>query len=169
MPIIHLASNSIPCQHTHSNMTLTSGREEETMSPETRARGRELCHAIYGEDRFEDIMASWGSMRKDITWAADNIIYGMFLSDEKVLNRQETTIMSYSSMACMGLLGTSRRHLVGLRKNGASDDECNAVISCTKIIADWAGVETDNWITVNDLTIEPKGKEMHDQIKAGQI
>lgn len=114
-------------------------------------------------------MASWGSMRKDITWTADNIIYGMFLSDERVLSRQETTIMSYSCMACMGLLGTSRRHLVGLRNNGADDGECNAVISCTKIIADWGGVETDSWITVDDLTVEPKGKEMHDQIKTGQI
>lgn len=69
--------------------------EQTTVSPNLR------------EDRFEDIMASWGSMRADITWIADNIIYGMFLPGEAVLNRQETTLMLYSAMACMGLLETA--------------------------------------------------------------
>ncbi|KAJ5899974.1 hypothetical protein N7495_004718 [Penicillium taxi] len=144
-------------------------KEDVTTSPEIRTRGRDLCHAIYGEDRFEDIMASWGSMRADITWTADNIIYGMFLSDERVLNCQETTLMSYSCMACMGLLGTSRRHLVGLLKNGASEEECKAVIECVKLLAEWARVETSNFLTLTDLVNEPKGKEMHDQIKVGRI
>ena len=139
------------------------------MSPEVRARGRELCHSIYGEDRFEDIMASWGSMRTDITWTADNIIYGIYLSDERIINRQETTLMSYSCMACMGLLGTSRRHLFGLRNHGASEEECKKITACVKMIASWAGLDTEGWITVDDLETEPKGPEMHDQIKIGKI
>ena len=114
-------------------------------------------------------MASWGSMRADISWTADNVIYGLFLSDESVINRQETTLMSYSSMACNDLLGTSRRHLVGLLNHGATEDDCTKVINCVKMIADWAGKDTSGWITMYDLENEPEGREMHDQIKVGQI
>lgn len=139
------------------------------MTPEIRKRGRELCHSIYGQEKFEDIMSSWGSMRGDISWTADNIIYGMFLAEESVLNRQETTLMSYSSMACMDLLGTSRRHLVGLLRHGASEDECALIIKCTKSVAQWAGRDTSDWVTIHELQAEPQGREMHDQIMKGRI
>lgn len=114
-------------------------------------------------------MASWGSMRGDISWTADNVIYGMFLAEESVLSRQETAIMSYSSMACMDLLGTSRRHLVGLLRNGASEHECASIIKCVKMVAHWARHDTSEWVTIHDLKSEPIGREMHDQIMAGKI
>ena len=44
-------------------------------------------------------------MRSGISWTADNIIYGLVLAEENVISRQETIPMSYSSMACMDLLG----------------------------------------------------------------
>ncbi|KAJ5220241.1 hypothetical protein N7468_009445 [Penicillium chermesinum] len=122
-----------------------------TVSPEINARGRELCYALYGEEQYNRIMAACGSMSADFTWASDNIIYGMFLSDESVINRPETSIMSYSCMACMGLEGTSRRHLAGLRNHGANDDELNAVTTCVKKIATWAGIDSSAWITAKDL------------------
>ena len=84
-------------------------------------------------------MTSQGSMRGDFSWTADNIIYSKFLAKESVISRQETTLMSYSSMACMGLLGTSRRHLSGLLRHGASEDECASIVACVEMIAQWAG------------------------------
>ena len=90
-------------------------------------------------------------MAADFTWASDNIIYGMFLSDETIINRMETCLLTYSCMACMGLQGTSKRHLAGLQKHGVGDDDLNAIIRTTKMIAQWAGQNTDDWITVNDV------------------
>ncbi|KAJ6014750.1 hypothetical protein N7540_009341 [Penicillium herquei] len=126
-------------------------REGVTVSPEINARGRELCYKLYGEDGYNNIMASCGSFSADFTWASDNIIYGMFLSDESVINHQETSLMTMPSMACMGLQGTSKRHLIGLRNHGISDDDLTKIILSGKMIAEWAGQETSDWITVADL------------------
>lgn len=132
-------------------MRLIIHREGVTVSPDINARGRELCYALYGEEGYNNIMASCGSFSADFTWASDNIIYGMFLSDESVINRQETSLMTFSCMCCMGLQGTSKRHLIGLRNHGVSDEDISAVISSAKRIAEWAGQDTSEWVTVKDL------------------
>lgn len=132
-------------------MRLTVHREGVTVSPDINARGRELCYALYGEEGYNNIMASCGSFSADFTWASDNIIYGMFLSDESVINRQETSLMTFSCMCCMGLQGTSKRHLIGLRNHGVSDEDISTVISSAKRIAEWAGQDTSEWVTVKDL------------------
>lgn len=108
-------------------------------------------------------------MRSDISWVADNVIYGMFLSDEGVIDRKETTIMSYCSMACMDILGTSRRHLLGLRRNGVDEDDCARIVGCVERIAQWAGKDTEAWVRVRDLRVELLDQEMVEQIKIGKI
>ncbi|KAJ5288939.1 hypothetical protein N7478_001969 [Penicillium angulare] len=135
----------------NKNFNLTSSREGVTISPEINARGRELCYSLYGEEGYNSIMASCGSFSADFTWASDNIIYGMFLSDESIINRVETSLMAISCMQCMGLQGTSKRHLNGLKNHGVSDEDIGAVISSARRIADWAGLDTAEWVTVNDL------------------
>ena len=89
-------------------------------------------------------MSSWGSMRSDISWTADNIIYGLFLAEENVISRQETIshiILEY------GLHGLPRLRLVvtlkDFSKMARSEEEFARIIKCVKLVA---GYDTSDWV-----------------------
>lgn len=146
-----------------------STHEGQQLDAATRARGLALCHTIYGAAGYGEIEASWGSMRADMSWLAENVIYGLFLSDESVMGGAETALMSYACMASMDLLGTSRRHLVGLRNHGVSEEDLLEVVECVKMLAMWAGKDVSEWVRVEDLRTEVEKRRMHDLIRTGKV
>ena len=92
---------------------------------------------------FLKILESKG-MRSGISWTAENITYGLVLAEENVVSRQETILMSYSSIACMDLLGyissLPRRTLSEMAR---SEEECARIIKCVKLVA---GHDTSDWV-----------------------
>ena len=96
-------------------------------------------------------MESWGSMRPDFVWLAENIIYGMFLSEDSILTTIETGLMSYAAISAQDLPGPTKRHMKGLRRFGVSREELRAVVECAKLMMAWVGRDLEDWIEVKDI------------------
>ena len=78
-----------------------------------------LLNRFYGSE-LNGIFQGWGAHAADFEWLAKNIIYGMFFSDESVLDTVETELIVYSAITCQDLRNPTRRHLRGLRRFGVS-------------------------------------------------
>lgn len=129
------------------------------MDEPSRERGRELLRRFYG-DEIDLIFNGWGAHSPDFSWLAENIIYGMFFSDERLLDSIETEMIVYAAIACQDLRNPTRRHLRGLRRLGASHQQVAGVTASLKIVAEWAGKDTSTWLGIREL--EPELAEDND-------
>lgn len=113
-------------------------------------RGMILLRRFYGTE-LDGIFRGWGAHAADFEWLAKNIIYGMFFSDEVVLDTIETELIVYTAITCQDLRNPTRRHLRGLRRFGVSLEDVEAITECVKIVAEWAGKDTGDWIGIREL------------------
>ena len=120
------------------------------MDDATRERGQALLRRFY-QDEVDIIFSGWGAHSRDFTWLAENIIFGMFFSDENLLNSMETEMMIYAAITCQDLRNPTRRHLRGMRRFGASHKDVAAVTACVKVVAEWCGKDTSSWLGIRDL------------------
>lgn len=95
----------------------------------------DLLQRFYRSE-LDDIFQSWGAHAADFVWLAKNIIYGMFFSDEGVLDTIETELIVYTAIACQDLRTPTRRHLRGLRRFGVSLKDVEAITEYVKLVAE---------------------------------
>lgn len=70
-------------------MSLSTSRQDVALDSANHARGVVLLQRFYGSE-LDGIFRGWGAHAADFEWLAKNIIYGMFFSDEGVLDTIET-------------------------------------------------------------------------------
>lgn len=87
----------------------------------------------------------------NVDWLITDVVYGLFLADDGVLNMLETELMLYIAVLCQELNSPMLSHLNGLKRMGLNLAEVEGVTKCAKIVAEWAGNDTSAWRPVREL------------------
>lgn len=145
MAVLALAREESP-----EDADATFTRKDACMDEANRLRGVQFLKMLYGED-LDKIYQLWGAHAPDFIWLSENIIYGLFIGEEVVLNTVESELITYTAIACQNLGPTARIHLRGLRRCGVSLEDVENITKCAKIVAEWSGLDTSRWASITDM------------------
>ena len=121
----------------------------------TGDRGRALLLHLY-RSNLEPILETWGNHRADFHWLEERVVYGMFLSDARVISQVENEVMVIAGIMCQDLPGPTMWHIRGLRRLGVDVESAEAILECVRIVARWAERDTTGraWMRAADVSIE---------------
>lgn len=108
---------------------------------------------IYRQN-LDPIISSLGFNAPLVDYIDKSLVYGLFLADHSILSEVETSLVCVASIMCQGLRAPTSWHLRGLRRLGASEEDVQSVEIAIKLVAEWAGKNTDRWATVEDVRDE---------------
>ena len=94
------------------------------------------------------MLATWGP---DFAWLTKDIAYGLIYSDDAVLDTLETELVTYTSVAGLGVFPSMGVHLAALQKLGLGLPEAEGVTALAKMVYAWTGQDTGSWPKVMDM------------------
>ena len=130
--------------------TCGSFRRPPQLDDAATQRGTAFLQALY-KDNLAPIFSTFGSHAPYMEWLERSVIYGLFLSDHRVLTPVEAELTILTSIMCQGIRAPTIWHLRGLRRLGVSEEDVDRVQDAVKTIARWAGKEVDGWATAQDV------------------
>ena len=121
-------------------------------SDEIEDRGHAAMRLIYRAN-LDPIMASWGLHQADFEWLEKRVVYGLFLSDNRILDQVESECLNVAGIMCQGLERPTMWHIRGLRRLGVTKDNAEIVCNVIKKAAREIGGRTDvdNWLNAVDV------------------
>lgn len=120
------------------------------LTPTLERQGHSFMLNIY-QHNLNPIMSTWGSHQADFEWLEKRIIYGLFLSDHKILTAVETEIVVLAAMMCQELKPPALWHVRGMRRLGISREGVQELLDCVKRMNEYWGRGTDGWISAGDV------------------
>jgi hypothetical protein len=123
------------------------------LSPkDVETRGFAAMKLRYRAD-LERIMGSWGVHQADVEWLQKRVIYGLFLSNNDVLNEIETQCLSTAAIMCQGLERPTMWHIRGLLRLGVSVEAAEKMCDIVKLVAKKMDGRTDanKWMRAADV------------------
>ncbi|KAL2859193.1 hypothetical protein BJX68DRAFT_114056 [Aspergillus pseudodeflectus] len=88
---------------------------------------------------------------KDFAWISQEITYGFYLSDRKVLDDLDTQLVVLPGIMIQNLRLETHWHIRGTRRLGVSKEKVQVVWDCVKDVADFLGMRVDKVPTVDDV------------------
>ena len=121
-------------------------------SDDIEDRGHAAMRLIY-RSNLDPIMASWGLHQADFEWLEKRVVYGLFLSDNRILDQVESECLNVAGIMCQGLERPTMWHIRGLRRLGVTKDNAEIVCNVIKKAAREIGGRTDvdNWLNAVDV------------------
>ncbi|KAI9859687.1 MAG: hypothetical protein M1824_003659 [Vezdaea acicularis] len=120
---------------------------------EAYARGTKMIDSIYLSD-LAPIFDSFGAHKHDIEWLEKRVIYGEFLSEDRVLGVLESELVTLTAIMCQGLEGPTRWHLKGIRRLGVGRRDVERVEEMVRETATAVGVDGRQWVSVGAVEDE---------------
>ena len=140
------------------NLTASAHYNSLALDRQVEQQGYAFMKDIY-QHNLDPIMSTWGSHQEDFEWLEKRIIYGLFLSDHRILSKVETELVVLSGMMCQGLRDPAHWHLRGLRRLGVSMEDAKSVVASIRAVAEWCGRGTQGWVQVEDVEAEVGSQE----------
>ncbi|KAF2143457.1 uncharacterized protein K452DRAFT_297192 [Aplosporella prunicola CBS 121167] len=109
------------------------------------ARGATHLQNLY-RAQLGPILSTLGAAAADITWLEEAVIYGLFLSDDAVLSRVETSLVVLCAIMGQDLKAPALWHVRGLRRLGVSKDDVEALVRCVEEVAVWVDGGGGGWV-----------------------
>ncbi|KAF2125797.1 hypothetical protein P153DRAFT_369794 [Dothidotthia symphoricarpi CBS 119687] len=115
-------------------------------------RGAAWLDRIY-KHNMQNINDSLAAQR-DFDWTTKNITYGLYLSDQSILNDVETEITVLSGIMIQNLPKETAWHLRGTRRIGVSVEDVEALQECIELVARFCGLRLHRVPKVADIESE---------------
>jgi hypothetical protein len=124
-------------------------------STDLDGRGHATMRILY-RDSLDPIMATWGLHQADFEWLQKRVIYGLFLSDNRILNILECQCLNVSGMLCSGFKLPTMWHIRGLRRLGVNVQDAETLCNIIKKIAREVGSrqDVDTWLKAEHVEVE---------------
>ncbi|KAK5171506.1 uncharacterized protein LTR77_004651 [Saxophila tyrrhenica] len=127
-------------------------REDWQADEANRKRGAEWLAKIYrhNDARTKDRMAA----HRDFRWLSVEITYGLYLSDQRILDEVDTELVVLSGIMMQNLKTETGWHLRGIRRIGVSYDDVELIQQCIEKVADFCGLQLTRVPRVKDIEHE---------------
>ncbi|TPX07818.1 uncharacterized protein E0L32_010505 [Thyridium curvatum] len=116
-------------------------REDWQVGPETSERAANVLKVLYKSEKGGHVKTL--QSHRDIPWISVNISYGLFLSDHRILNIQETELVVLPAIMAQNLRAPTYWHLRACLRVGIEAEEVEAVQKIIEAIAAHGGRTLD--------------------------
>ncbi|KAK0639183.1 hypothetical protein B0T16DRAFT_462883 [Cercophora newfieldiana] len=99
------------------------------------------CNCVLATDAAESKW--WSSPRAPRTWISVHVSYGLFLSDHRILDMQETELVVLPAIMTQGLRGPTYWHLRACLRAGMEPNEVEAIHKVIEAVAAHGGRTLD--------------------------
>ncbi|KAL5381139.1 hypothetical protein DPSP01_007393 [Paraphaeosphaeria sporulosa] len=127
-------------------------REHWTNDKANHERGTRWLRQLYSDnlDPIKDMFKT----QRDFGWISEEITYGLYLSDHRILDGVETELVVLSGMIAQNLPRMTAWHLRACRRMGLTPEECEVIQSCAERIVEFAGVTLEPLPRVKNIEHE---------------
>jgi len=150
IPKTAVAMHSVAAVEETGDAQVEPLKKFRTIDPTVRARGDAFLAAIYGTEAAPQVYPP--NDNDDWTWLSRNVIYGLFYADDGILGFLETEMITFTAIVCSQPLALPMvNHLTGLRRLGLDKEQCFGITRVAERVAEWAGVSTNQWKSIEDV------------------
>lgn len=91
----------------------------------------------------------------DIGWLSNNVTYGLFLADHRILDIKETLLLTLPAVLGSGMQGPSERNVKAALRLGFSLEEVEAVQRVVDVLFGWKeGAEKAEWVGAGSVKVK---------------
>lgn len=140
---------SIASVEREEDRDFTSTREGWQCDEANHQRGIDWFSKLYKGNSGTTI--SLFDAHKDFAWISQEITYGFYLSDRKVLDDLDTQLVVLPGIMIQNLKLETHWHIRGTRRLGVTKEKVEVVWACVKDVADFLEMRVDKVPTVDDV------------------
>jgi hypothetical protein len=124
-------------------------RDGWAVDDSNRRRGLDWFHKVYRQNSNSTLALFSG--HKDFVWISENITYGLYLSDMRILGDIETELVVLSGIMSQNLGRETGWHIAGIRRVGVSKDDAQVVWDTIKMVATHFEADLNRVPAVSDV------------------
>ncbi|KAK4182183.1 hypothetical protein QBC35DRAFT_457551 [Podospora australis] len=111
------------------------------VGPESSERAAKVLKVLYKSEEGGHVKTLQSHL--DIPWISVNVSYGLFLSDHRILNMQETELVVLPAIMTQNLRGPTYWYLRACLRVGIEPDEVEAIHQAIEAVAEYGGKTLD--------------------------
>ncbi|KAM7195833.1 hypothetical protein V8F33_006482 [Rhypophila sp. PSN 637] len=141
IPVVIEAITSISDVERDEDRDYSCSRADWKVCPETSERAAKVLKVLYKSEEGGHVKTLQSHL--DIPWISVNVSYGLFLSDHRILNMQETELVVLPAIMTQNLRGPTYWHLRACLRVGIEPDEVEAIHQAIEAVAGYGGKTLD--------------------------
>lgn len=130
----------------------TFTRQDWSADAANHERGATWLKKIYAGNT-EDTLALFDAHR-DFRWISEEITYGLYLSDRRVLDDWDTEVVVLAGIMIQNLKLETKWHIRGALRVGMSKEDVGAIMECVRKVAEVTDVKLHRIPAVEDVEHE---------------
>jgi alkylhydroperoxidase/carboxymuconolactone decarboxylase family protein YurZ len=139
IPVVMGAFTSLAAVEAPADQDRSTTRVGWQVSASATAHGKATLRKLYNGNE-DTIYSSFGSHATDVAWISDNISYGLFLADHRILDITESEMVMAAAVLSTGLPGPAYWHLRASLRVGFSVEEVESLQQVVELVAGFGGV-----------------------------
>ncbi|KAK1466671.1 hypothetical protein CCUS01_07281 [Colletotrichum cuscutae] len=141
IPVVIEAVTSVSEVERPEDTDQSCSREDWQIGPETSKRAAAVLKVLYKSEVGAPVEVLHA--HKDIPWISVNVSYGLFLSDHRILNIQETELVVTPAIMTQNLQDPTYWHLRACLRVGMEPEEVEAIHKVIELVAAYGGKTLD--------------------------
>ncbi|KAK4209355.1 hypothetical protein QBC37DRAFT_54488 [Rhypophila decipiens] len=141
IPVVIEAITSISDVERDEDWDYSCSRADWNVGPESSERAAKVLKVLYKSEEGGHVKNLQSHL--DIPWISVNVSYGLFLSNHRILNMQETELVVLPAIMTQNLRGPTYWYLRACLRVGIEPDEVEAIHQAIEAVAEYGGSTLD--------------------------